>query len=1177
MESDNTRQLSSFIFQEIKPYCQKVSELAQGPFSADSDTLTHALRQVSVVLATHLDRGQPAAEDPQQTHSHTESIISTRLADYIFFPLSNLLKNPQLSDAVVTSILEILARLVKHAWSHDIDAKLLDQLFPLAIFLAAGERLQQRRVSVVSGKPRPFNLAASACLGALVRCVPRDYYQHNENMEKRLSLLGDTTTILLDVLDTLDATAGEAAAEILRALAWLYATRVSPEQASFVFPGIVSKVINFHSKTKNLSSGCLLAILDVLKALIVKVFGDRGLEISITDESAFPPDLSTLTSLMEHSDTPSNADPVPVRVILSNAEGTHRSTAWLEATSKQLKLSLLIFMKNLILSSGSRTRLVSNHKLADGIFAFMTEIVRTCFKALFREVLPSTLDILSALFYVLTQDQPDSVEMSLFVKINAVYTILPRSDLQLLYKQVCAKTGNLITAQLPQILSSSSEDKICLCVSALKVHLHVLTCLSQALTKSPDAVTELSMSVLETLAANISQNVGRENHQPKSGAGRQALLDFLGGHAPQEPSQNTLDEIELPPHIDAKKLGSMTTKRESLIPVSHTNVARRIDLDLSSSEPVPQLFANTYSKTSERMIRSLARFLGDHCGANTESVMVSLGDVANAQNEKLSSLTSRCVSLWLSNALYRSAPNPTDPEGAFDIDEFLDFDDEEGSSTRDTQEETSYLLLQTAQGMVDDIKAILENSELDTRSSEYKMCENAYMVALETIGLLASRLSKEDFQADVLMDYLYPLLEALTYTPDSQVFLQAKTSLSQIVDVHYDGSLENLVKDNADYLVDSLSMNLSVASGLTPALPGILLVVIRISGVQLLLSNQLQDILSEIFIVVDSFHGYSALVENFFHVFEEIVLKVKEIYGKEISDVTKVGTVHSPYKPWGISDRADMVRLIDDANRLVDPFSDYDPEKEYFHRKPGVPFSEQEGDSDDEDEDNEPAETQGTDQPEPWPSPVPKNIYTSVQQLFTYGLQLLSHPSVKLRIQILRTLKEAYPIMSSNYKALMPLLAQYWPLLLVMSTGTTSLSEVVEEKQQPQTDQLIVPTLEFMIVIFDEDKKHEKFMSSRFVDMWEFMKKKAAVISKALKLGDSVAKRAMVHQTPVSKTNALYSSIYIRGINTYEKSVPDLVVHDMVRVCRKLGIDKKEELGKDVRNHLWVLSQMPVG
>ncbi|KAM9921546.1 hypothetical protein OXX59_006432 [Metschnikowia pulcherrima] len=1165
MESDHTRQISSSIFQIIKPSCQRVSEIASRSSISDFDTLTYELRQISIGLAAHYETYK------RETEKATESnyVVSTKLADYVFFPISNLFKHSSLPEPVIQYILQILSFLVAHAWSHDIDDNLLEQLFALTVFLAGGESIHHKRSSALAGKSPELVSAASACLMALVKCIPRDYYTGVQNLEKRLSILGDTTTILLDALETFGSGSAEEITSILRTLAWLYSTRVTAEQASFVFPGIVSKIVNFHSQSKSLSTESLSAVLDILRALIVKVFSDKSLVLTITDGSGEIQSPQALSSLLTHSNENTVPEETLVRVSITSSEKSHRTTAWLDATSKQLKLSIMIFMKNFILGANSRKRIASSLNMFNGIVEFVSDIVRTCFKALFRELIPSTVDILAALFYVATKDQPGTKESGILSKIESVYAILARSELELLYKVLYSKTENLITAQFPQILSSASEDKICLCVSALKVHLHVTSSLSKALLKPQASLDSLSQLVLTTLSTHITQNVSRDA-TTKPGAGKQELLQFLGGQTAEEKT-NTLDEIELPPHIDAKRLGNVTKRENTLVPVDKTNVVKRPDLDLHTQTESPRLFSKIYSKDSETQIQSLVSFLGKQCGANSEHIFLSLVVGSDPKGNKIEELTQRTVSLWLSNTLFQSHSSPDSAK--FDIDEFLDLDETDESA--DVDEETSYLLVQTAQEMLDDTRALLEESNYDPRSREYRICENAYSVALATIGTLASKLNKADFQADVLMDYLYPLLEALTYTPESQVHMQAKISLNQIVTSHYNGSLENLIKDNSDYLIDSLSMNLSVASGLTPSLPGILLVVIRISGVDLLLSNQLQDILSEIFIVIDSFHGYSMLLENFFHVFVEIISKVKEVYGAQLSDLSKLSQNEiSPYKPWGITDRNAMFDLIDEGNKIVDPFANYDPEKEYFHRKPGVPFSEQEIDSDDEEPENEENQEQAEQEPaEPWPSPVPKNIYTSVQQIFTYGLQLLSHPSVKLKLQILHTLKEAYPIMSSNYKALMPLIAQYWPLLLVMSTGCSSLSEEIDDNRSLQKNQLIEPTLELMLVIFDEDKKHEKFMASRFIDMWGFLKKKAPVISKSLDAGHSGKIDNAVFKRLNSKIGQLYSRLLITGINTYERSVPDLDAHEMVKCCRSLGFDGNEKLGRDVCNHLWVLSQ----
>ena len=100
------------------------------------------------------------------------------------------------------------------------------------------------------------------------------------------------------------------------------------------------------------------------------------------------------------------------------------------------------------------------------------------------------------------------------------------------------------------------------------------------------------------------------------------------------------------------------------------------------------------------------------------------------------------------------------------------------------------------------------------------------------------------------------------------------------MDCYYDGSLTKLILDNLDYLVDAISMQMTVASNLTPLLPGILIILIKIAGMQLLESNQLFDIFSDIFVILDSYHGYNQLVEGFFVVFEVLVEQVKQAFIK---------------------------------------------------------------------------------------------------------------------------------------------------------------------------------------------------------------------------------------------------------------------------------------------------------
>lgn len=1160
MDSDFVRQLSLSLFTDIKPTCVELSELAlrENPSKSDDASLVFKLRELISKITKH-----------HRDHGPDNYVLSTKMADYIFFPISSILKRPNLSPDVTRCILDIISALTEYSWSHNLDVNLLDLLCPLVIYLCGGSSIQNKKASDIVDKDLQLRLAAAKCLLSLIKSFPRNYFTEPSSGPKRLSILGDTTTILLDILGTLDSTSEESVVTILKTLLWLYSTRVNAEQTSLVFPGVISKVINFSSTTKNLHSSTLITVLSVLGTFISKVFGDSGLRVSLTEESSTL-DLHSLKQLLEAPSNTGFRDHLPIQTSLESAQVDHRNQAWLNATSKQLKLSILTFMKTLLFSPSSKNRIANNQKLRDEIFEFVGQIVRTCFKSLFNEVVMSSFDILSAVIYICAADQEDSVGEELFDRANFIFVVLSRLDAELLYLRLLIKTDDLIANQLKSILLSANEEKIGLYSTAVKLHLFVLQALQSNLSKNPDQLSRIKGRLLQTLKEESVQNIWAGDSSAKK-ANKNELLDMLSGEGPKHEPTNTVDGVELPPHINAKKLGKVKKEEQTLAPVSNTMALKNVSVEMDDVEVQggeTQIFASVYSSSAEKHILGLLKFIGSLTSSSLEELIEQL---INNAPEDLSDPTEitleKTVSLWMSNALYSTTESKDSQDDEFDMDEFLDLD-EESEKTTISDEEVSYLLLEKAQEQIFEAKRAIFDNLNDTNIRKHRIYEMAYSVALESIGLLACRLTKEDFQSDVLMEYLHPLLEALTFPADSQAHIQAKRSLWSIVQNYYDGSLEKLIVDNADYLVDSLSLSLSVASTLTPSLPGILLVVLKISGVKLLQANQLQDVLSEMFIVIDSYHGYSALVESFFHVFEEIVKKTKQIYKKELSDDTKLNETYSvsTYKPCGLKSRSQMLQLIDDSYKQIDPFADYDPEKEYFKRKPGVPFKEQEVDSDDEDEMEE--DSKPEEEKEKWTSPIPHNLYKSIQQIFTYGLQLLSHPSVKVRIQVLRVLREAYVLMSTSYKTLMPLLAQYWPLLLVLTTGSRTMSENTTEETTHTQQQLMGPALEFVIEIFREDIKHESFMASRFLDMWEFMKKKSPLVTDSTLISRDTA---VVRSGYPPQLLALCSKMLIIGMNNYGRRVPDLVAHDMVRLCLQLGIDEKQDLSIDVKNHIWVL------
>lgn len=1153
MDSPEVRQLSLTLFAEIKPICVRISELAlqpEGIFQSQTTELIHSLRELTQVAEKHhLD------------HNNGQYLLSTKLADYVFFPLSNLLKHSSLHHEEVRYVLDIVSFLLQWSWSKNMNEKLLDQLCPLVIFLSGGPSILVSRTSQISDKDFSFKLSAVECLVQLVKCFPRLYLTDEESGPKRLSILGDATTLLLDVLCSFDSPLNQeenaAVLEVLDIISWLYSTRVTAEQTSYVFPGMVSKIVNFSISTRNLHAGTITKVLKTLQELVIKVFDDNSLDISISDASVTSDNLQSLQDLMAE-DQLGDKGTIPIHIEMKEMKREHRTELWVRATSKQLKLSLLSLFKYLFFNSAMRTKVAVNISVSDAIFEFVNTVTAKCFQSLFTEVVQSGFDIISALVFVITSHSPQIPEQDLLQRARGIYLRFDYTKLELLTKQLALKTNDLVFHEFPSVLTLLNEEKIAVCVAAIKVHLFTLQSLSE-ITKS--GVEEVALIKKRIPLTFVSQMASKNfSGKPQRNASKDELLRLLNGDSTKT---NTVDNIELPLHINASAIAKLKKEDNSMTAPQESSDLRRLVTNWTNDfqDKSVALFKNVLSRSTEKDLRGLLAFIGSQSQSELEMLISLVFESEPTSEIGYDGMLTKSVALWASNQLFRSAIKSSSSALAFDIAEFIDIDGEE---PQDDLDETSYLILEQALDMISQAKSRVVEGHLDAQQTT--VCQMAYVTALESIEVLSVQLSKEDFQSDVLMNYLFLVLEALTYPPESEVHLQARTTLNSIVQKYYGGSLGELIIDNADYLIDSLSMSLSSASGLTPSLPGILLVILKVAGAQLLQANQLNDILSEIFLVIDSYHGYSVLMENFFLVFEIIVEITTELYGKVLSDETKITQKQSSsrYKPWGMTTRHQMLSLIDDNERIVEKIENLDTSKEYFQRKPDLPFGEQ-GDSDDEDQEEENESSRPAEE-NTWDCPIPKSVFLSIQQIFTYGLQFLSHPSDKLKIQVLKTLQKAYPIMSSNYSVLMPLLAQYWPMILVLTSGVSTTSDY-DFSLIPQ--HTIEPSLRLTIEIIQEDAKHEAFMSKRFADMWDFWKKKSFIFRRSNKQKD---KGLAVSTTTVPPTTSqLYAQVLITGLNTYDKVIPDLTAIEIAEACIALGIPEKNVLSRDTQALMWVV------
>lgn len=1246
MPNDTIRQLSLLLFAEIKPYCVELTNVSLLPdplFRSESVQLSTCLRNVQNTLEAHYKQHKDKVARYQ---------LALNVADYVFYPLSNLLKKPSLNDSVIGSILSIMAFLLLHVWSFNPNQTLIDQLYPLVVFLMGGSTPKELKVLHATIE---FKAAGVACLDQIILCLPIGYFSPGDDLltKKNLALLGNTITLLLDILG--GSTNANSVEEIqlvndcLSTLESLYAIHMSPEQLSHVLPGTVSKVVNFYTMSKTLHYTIIVNIMKLLTSLIGKVFDDESLSIELQDQTKTQKSLEELGDMWDKGQDQNNNSIETALLLLPfniPSSNHHRTNSWLRATSKQLKISLTILFKDLLSpSSNNKTKVQTKAQIEFEIVSFVKTLLDKCFISLFNEFISLVLDIFPMLISSVSESKGLELETGKIDSFAQVICLngdengtkmdpLYLQKLSYVYKYVFDKLEGLIKSRISSIMMSVDNDRIRMYIISIKFQFTVLSQLCQILRKGEEHIFHLKSTLVKLLQKELVRGFLYNDRLKKYG--NKDILTILSGSGNNKSNDNVIEnelqieeeaqvsnkfeDIELPPQIDVSKI----VKRKSKDTSNHVNNFNTTNMILMSkqdwikSQDVSDLtyFSSMYSLTVEHQIVELIKFLGRLDSSNSlkliEDVLsMDLQDLIGQPEAE--TFLHRSINLWFANNLLTQVKSPkltvpsVESQSDFNIDDFLDFDEDEKSEVKDILgsanytslqdyeiENISYMIMGKSQDLIDEISTLLNNPELISTANSinsYKVYEMTYSVAIDSIGILSNSLEFEDFQQDFLIDYLYPLLEALTYQSNPLIQSHAKQSLQRIVNNYYDGSLESMIVDNLDYLIDCLSSKLSVVTSLSPSLAGILLVVLKISGIKLLLSNQLLDIISEMFTLIDSYHGYSVLVEGFFVVFDEIVQQVEEYYAiNKVDANTKSddeSVNNSKYKPWGMTNVDQLLKMVDDSQKIVDPFKDYDSSKEYFKRKQNVPFAEQMADSDDEDADDEKQDEGNTGNNEnavdEWKSPIPRLIYDIIQRIFNYSFRLLSHPSTTLRYQILKMLTRVYPILSTNYNMVLPLISKHWPIIMTLVVGTNSLSTYEapgSDDNYLESANLVLPAVELTTVLIKEDRKqNEAFLGRKFLELWEFLTTKNEMfrldISERPRQSSTSSLSKIVHNPNILSG---YANLIITGLNVYERIIPDKVAYEMVSFCWRCGVSDKRkfdysQFSKETKNIIWLLQR----
>jgi hypothetical protein len=259
-----------------------------------------------------------------------------------------------------------------------------------------------------------------------------------------------------------------------------------------------------------------------------------------------------------------------------------------------------------------------------------------------------------------------------------------------------------------------------------------------------------------------------------------------------------------------------------------------------------------------------------------------------------------------------------------------------------------------------------------------------------------------------------------------------------------------------------------------------------------------------------------------------------------------------------------LVELISSERKAEE--IQYDPNETYFENDK----LDQDSDDESEGEESQEEETQ-----EVWMSNVPQNTYNLAQTIFKYGFKLLSQNEGSLKLQILKTIMDVYPILCTNYRLLTVQMINEYPILLSLMAGTTSLSTYQMDKYDDES--LIGPALELGIEIIKQDDAIDRRSFNRqFMDGWSFLKSHSPLFknptsdSVSFKERNTTTELSLVHISN-PKLRRMYSKYILLGINCYNKSIPDVTKMEMTQFCLQQGLPEDIEYCQETKNIIWVL------
>lgn len=901
--------------QQLKSVCVEISRLAlQGSNGNDKTVGPKRLQELLIQLNGIL-------EDQIQ---YDATVLDDKIADYVFFPLSHLLRQHDIHPIrLIETVIKSLRLLIQYGWKSKISKELSQQLLILLTFIVGGVPGTEQSHPV---KPEETILEGYGALTALIKAAGLSAKDSPLTDADIIPSFGHSVSVILDGVT--GGSTPEIQIEALRAILAVYTTIKQDDVLATFFPGTVSSLTRALSPplSTRAQRRVLVNSINALRVILTKVLGDlksRNLLRQMGTDGCGPDE----TGRGEKD------------------EGKVLTVSWLRATAAQVKTALSTVLK--MRNHGDSDVLRSMNRLCITLLDECHSTLSDC----------TSMLVESAIMLREEGDEQPGLGIDVLGDERTGFYGTSLQDLATIYPELLdsinATVYNWITG-MPRVMQSSDER------------------VKQQAIRNIIKGNEL-VSALRIQSTNLQESL--------SSALRDSIVSLiLNSKTPK--IQNEVDVNE----NFWRSTGMIETSK-----------------DLQTYRPI------LLPQESQRDTRQDVANLIQNVGSSSQQI--------NLANEMLTFIlettgVDQISAFWLSFELLKSSFTKTS-----EVDDLLDLTDAAPDPSSPEDAESVFDELYSFSVSILDAHSDAAADEVDWRLEA---------IALEVIAFAGHRLGPS-FRPE-LIDVLYPVATFLG-SPIPELKGHAIATLNGLASSCGYGSVSELIIDNVDYMVNSVSLRLNQFD-VSPASTKVLIMMIRLTGPSLL--PYLDDVVAGIFAALDSYHGYSAFVESLFGVLSEVVEQGVRSDRLLIEDGKEKAVNHRkrPLKSSGIDE---ALAFIDRRKRRKREQEEEEDVEEVIRDHPREAWKSAKDELDafesrenGEDESEDPASNNNNEEVAHPKTPA----YTILTKITSLTQHYLTSPTPKLRKQLLDLLSKVSSALSPDENAFLPLVNDVWPVIV---------------------------------------------------------------------------------------------------------------------------------------------------